>query len=131
MTDHSTHNHWRPKSYPAQTCNECASRDGSTLSSPVPEEQEPIPTPDTIHAVTDSSAVVEGRTLIICLDGTGDKFDNDNSNVVNFVACLKKDDPRQITYYQSGIGTYDGQGMKNGMSAVVDMVIYSLELQYF
>jgi uncharacterized protein (DUF2235 family) len=35
------------------------------------------------------------RTLIICLDGTGDRFDSDNSNVVHFVSCLKKDTPDQ------------------------------------
>ncbi|KAF9258241.1 hypothetical protein L218DRAFT_877561 [Marasmius fiardii PR-910] len=47
------------------------------------------------------------RTLIICFDGTGDQFDNDNSNVVNFFSMLKKDDPReQLVYYQAGIGTY-------------------------
>jgi uncharacterized protein (DUF2235 family) len=45
--------------------------------------------------------------------------------VVNFVACLKKDDPSQVTYYQSGIGTYDGHGLKNGLSAIVDMAVGS------
>ncbi|KAF9259355.1 hypothetical protein L218DRAFT_1003914 [Marasmius fiardii PR-910] len=47
------------------------------------------------------------RTLVICFDGTGDQFDDDNSNVVNFFSMLKKDDPRkQLVYYQTGIGTY-------------------------
>ena len=40
----------------------------------------------------------KGRTLVVCLDGTGDQFDHDNSNVVNFVATLKKDDPNQVVY---------------------------------
>lgn len=41
------------------------------------------------------------RTLIVCFDGTGDQFDNDNSNVVNFVSLLKKDDKdKQLIYYQ-------------------------------
>ncbi|KAJ4487043.1 hypothetical protein C8J55DRAFT_558127 [Lentinula edodes] len=47
------------------------------------------------------------RTLVLCFDGTGDQFDEDNSNVVNLFSLLKKDDPsQQLVYYQSGIGTY-------------------------
>ncbi|KAJ7045168.1 hypothetical protein C8F04DRAFT_1067942 [Mycena alexandri] len=47
------------------------------------------------------------RTLILCFDGTGDQFDDDNSNVVNFFSMLKKDDKsQQLVYYQAGIGTY-------------------------
>ncbi|PPR06254.1 hypothetical protein CVT24_000926 [Panaeolus cyanescens] len=47
------------------------------------------------------------RTLILCFDGTGDQFDDDNSNIVNFFSMLKKDDPaQQLVYYQAGIGTY-------------------------
>lgn len=41
------------------------------------------------------------RTLIVCFDGTGDQFDDDNSNVVKFVSLLKKDVPsKQMVYYQ-------------------------------
>ncbi|KAI1350587.1 hypothetical protein F5Y01DRAFT_146572 [Xylaria sp. FL0043] len=66
------------------------------------------------------------RTLIICLDGTGDQFDNDNSNIVHFVSCLKKHSPeQQVTYYQSGIGTYDKGGLKNGIGAAMDMAVGS------
>lgn len=47
------------------------------------------------------------RTLVLCFDGTGDQFDDDNSNIVNFVSLLKKNDSRkQLVYYQAGIGTY-------------------------
>ncbi|KAF9002750.1 hypothetical protein BDQ17DRAFT_1390688 [Cyathus striatus] len=47
------------------------------------------------------------RTLILCFDGTGDQFDEDNSNIVNFFSMLKKDDSKQqLVYYQAGIGTY-------------------------
>ncbi|PBP26373.1 hypothetical protein BUE80_DR002569 [Diplocarpon rosae] len=84
------------------------------------------PLPPSIRAVRDATAAGRrGRTLVICLDGTGDKFDGDNSNVVNFVACLKKDSVEQVTYYQSGIGTYDGHGLKGGISAAVDMAVGS------
>ncbi|KAF7314240.1 hypothetical protein MKEN_00896500 [Mycena kentingensis (nom. inval.)] len=47
------------------------------------------------------------RCLVLCFDGTGDSFDADNSNIVNLVSALKKDDKsKQMVYYQSGIGTY-------------------------
>ncbi|KAI1359388.1 hypothetical protein F5Y08DRAFT_319779 [Xylaria arbuscula] len=66
------------------------------------------------------------RTLIICLDGTGDQFDNDNSNIVHFVSCLRKHSPdQQVTYYQSGIGTYDKGGLQNGIGAAMDMAVGS------
>ncbi|KAL3426797.1 sporulation associated protein [Phlyctema vagabunda] len=124
MSDQATKDIWARKSYPAQSCTEQASHDDWTAA-PEPQEQRPQ-LPTTIRAVRDSrSSYPGGRNIIICLDGTGDKFDNDNSNVVNFVACLKKDDPSQVTYYQSGIGTYDGHGLKNGFSAAIDMAVGS------
>ncbi|KAF8435755.1 hypothetical protein L210DRAFT_3484163 [Boletus edulis BED1] len=47
------------------------------------------------------------RTLVLCFDGTGDQFDSDNSNIVQFFSMLNKDDPaQQMVYYQAGIGTY-------------------------
>ncbi|KAJ6511738.1 hypothetical protein DFH09DRAFT_1049688 [Mycena vulgaris] len=47
------------------------------------------------------------RTLVLCFDGTGNQFDDENSNVINFFTMLKKDDKsQQLVYYQAGIGTY-------------------------
>ncbi|KAH8110703.1 hypothetical protein DFH11DRAFT_1513988 [Phellopilus nigrolimitatus] len=47
------------------------------------------------------------RSLVLCFDGTGDQFDRDNSNVVQFFSMLKKGDKdQQLVYYQAGIGTY-------------------------
>lgn len=82
--------------------------------------------PRNIYAARDGENFKpKGRTIIICLDGTGDKFDADNSNIVHFVSCLKKANPNQITYYQSGIGTYDGGGLSNGVNAAFDMAVGS------
>ncbi|CAE6439286.1 unnamed protein product [Rhizoctonia solani] len=48
----------------------------------------------------------ESRTLVLCFDGTGDQFDQDNSNIVQFFQLLKKDGrDKQMVYYQAGIGT--------------------------
>ena len=85
-----------------------------------------IKLPRHLRAVRDAHGFKPvGRNLIIALDGTGDKFDSDNSNIVHFVGCLKKDDASQVTYYQSGIGTYDGGGLSNGFNAAVDMAVGS------
>jgi hypothetical protein len=89
--------------------------------------KEPGRLPRTLRALKDSKdAEKHPRTIIICLDGTGDQFDNDNSNIVHFVSCLKKHSPdHQVTYYQSGIGTYDEGGLRNGIGAALDMAVGS------
>ncbi|KAK1223685.1 hypothetical protein PQX77_013443 [Marasmius sp. AFHP31] len=45
------------------------------------------------------------RNLVVCIDGTSNKFGEKNSNVVELYSRLVKDDS-QLTYYNSGIGTY-------------------------
>ncbi|KAL0059017.1 hypothetical protein AAF712_014255, partial [Marasmius tenuissimus] len=45
------------------------------------------------------------RNLVVCIDGTSKKFGEKNSNVVELYSRLVKDDS-QLTYYNSGIGTY-------------------------
>ncbi|ELR10549.1 hypothetical protein VC83_00200 [Pseudogymnoascus destructans] len=123
MNGHATDVPWRQKFYPSQTCAEQV----LNYKSLAPLVEEPRPDlPPSIRAVRNPGEPSSGgRTIVICLDGTGDQFDGDNSNVVNFVACLKKDDPNQLTYYQSGIGTYDGRGVKSGISAAIDMAVGS------
>jgi len=43
------------------------------------------------------------RTLVLCFDGTGDQFQNDNSNVVKFVSMLTKEEDKQLVYYQESL----------------------------
>ncbi|QRV93518.1 hypothetical protein RhiJN_21536 [Ceratobasidium sp. AG-Ba] len=45
------------------------------------------------------------RKLIVCIDGTSNKFSDTNTNVVELYNRITKDDT-QLTYYNSGIGTY-------------------------
>ncbi|KAG9048238.1 hypothetical protein FS837_000437 [Tulasnella sp. UAMH 9824] len=53
-----------------------------------------------------------GRTLVLCFDGTTNIYDFDNTNIIKFFDLLRKDDPdRQMVYYQPGIGTYVNPGM--------------------
>ncbi|KAJ3522503.1 hypothetical protein NMY22_g11861 [Coprinellus aureogranulatus] len=66
----------------------------------------------------------KGRTLVLCFDGTGDEFDADNSNVVNFFSALSKGDPdNQMVYYQTGIGTYGGNPVLTKTSEVLDEAV--------
>lgn len=37
------------------------------------------------------------RTIVLCLDGTGDLYDEDNSNIVKLFASLRKDIPEQVS----------------------------------
>ncbi|KAH7926859.1 hypothetical protein BV22DRAFT_1086180 [Leucogyrophana mollusca] len=68
------------------------------------------------------------RTLVLCFDGTGDQFDADNSNIVQFFSMLKKDDKsQQMVYYQAGIGTYTipqiATPFMAGVSKTLDMMV--------
>jgi hypothetical protein len=101
-----------------------------------PPKRQWMPRPDDPHRHP-------SRTLILCFDGTGDQFDNDvrvqclssptvrsafyfkNSNIVQLVALLKKDDPsRQMVYYQPGIGTYTNAGPGfRALSKVMDLML--------
>ncbi|KAF8499324.1 hypothetical protein BU17DRAFT_59207, partial [Hysterangium stoloniferum] len=47
-----------------------------------------------------------GRNLIVCIDGASNQSGDKNTNVMELYSQLVKDDARQLTYYNSGIGTY-------------------------
>ncbi|KDR79626.1 hypothetical protein GALMADRAFT_63481 [Galerina marginata CBS 339.88] len=48
-----------------------------------------------------------GRNLVICIDGTSNQFGDKNTNVVELYSKIEKTkDSNQLTYYNSGIGTY-------------------------
>ncbi|TIC06464.1 hypothetical protein E3Q16_01136 [Wallemia mellicola] len=86
--------------------------------------------PSYMHAVRNTKKGPSGRTIILCLDGTGDQFDGDNSNVVRFFRCLKKDEPsKQLVYYQAGLGTYvttrSANPITTKLSEIGDMTIGS------
>ncbi|KAK1218210.1 hypothetical protein PQX77_019111 [Marasmius sp. AFHP31] len=68
------------------------------------------------------------RNLVVCIDGTTNKFGRNNSNVVELYSRLVKDES-QITYYNSGIGTYPKPSWKSfsyykkKTAHVIDMAI--------
>jgi hypothetical protein len=52
-----------------------------------------------------------GRNVVVCLDGTSNKYDATNTNVVKLYAMLDKYDVDQLSYYQTGIGTFAPPGV--------------------
>ncbi|KZS92263.1 hypothetical protein SISNIDRAFT_429504 [Sistotremastrum niveocremeum HHB9708] len=96
-------------------------------SAPAP----PITTPLEVNSIVPPSIpldrscwppITQGRprTLVLCFDGTGDEFGDDNSNIVKFFRLLKKNDPtRQMCYYQAGIGTYSNPSIATPGAAFV------------
>lgn len=55
----------------------------------------------------DAGRVKKGRTLVVCFDGTSERYGSINSNVVKLFSFLAKDNPNQLVYYQAGVGTYN------------------------
>lgn len=51
---------------------------------------------------------VTKKSLILCFDGTGNKFQGSagDSNILKIYSMLDKEDPHLFRYYQPGIGTY-------------------------
>ncbi|KAI1262635.1 hypothetical protein F5Y18DRAFT_418776 [Xylariaceae sp. FL1019] len=70
---------------------------------------------ETVHQPADSSAMNPSfgpyrgpRKLVLCFDGTGNKFrgDDSDSNILKIFRCLDREAGDQYHYYQPGIGTY-------------------------
>ena len=51
------------------------------------------------------------KNIVICADGTGNKFGGRNTNVVKLYSVLDLTDPsRQVAYYHGGLGTLGAPG---------------------
>lgn len=67
------------------------------------------PTEDDSHTQHDQRSIfVAKKSLILCFDGTGNKFQGSagDSNILKIYSMLDKEDPHLFRYYQPGIGTY-------------------------
>ncbi|KAF8598656.1 hypothetical protein BDV93DRAFT_403864, partial [Ceratobasidium sp. AG-I] len=68
------------------------------------------------------------RNLIVCIDGTSNQFSDKNTNVIELYSHIKKDGS-QLTYYNSGIGTFAKPSwrsytyMKQVLDNIVDLAI--------
>ncbi|MDJ0578994.1 DUF2235 domain-containing protein [Crocosphaera sp.] len=53
-----------------------------------------------------------GKNIVICLDGTGIQFRENNSNIVRLYSLLEKDSESQLAYYDPGVGTLGDPNFK-------------------
>ncbi|KAG8891539.1 hypothetical protein FRB99_003531, partial [Tulasnella sp. 403] len=54
-----------------------------------------------------SSRHSQPRNLILCFDGTGNSYADENTNIVRLFSAFEKErTDKQLCYYQAGIGTY-------------------------
>jgi uncharacterized protein (DUF2235 family) len=47
-----------------------------------------------------------GKQLVVCLDGTGNRFSDCPTNVVRMIRSLPSDDRVVVSYYDQGVGTF-------------------------
>ncbi|KAG1740615.1 hypothetical protein EDB19DRAFT_1587536, partial [Suillus lakei] len=69
-----------------------------------------------------------GRNLVICIDGTSNKYGDKNTNIVELYSKIIKNGT-QLTYYNSGVGTYSRPDalahshMVERFSSILDLAI--------
>ncbi|KZV92974.1 hypothetical protein EXIGLDRAFT_674515 [Exidia glandulosa HHB12029] len=88
--------------------------DSLPRSAPIPDKSGTrIPTEDPDEVTGDPARTPrtcncnpKGRNLVVCIDGTSNQFSKKNTNVVELYSRLVKGSETQITFYNSGIGTY-------------------------
>ncbi len=51
-----------------------------------------------------------GKNIVICCDGTGNEYGDNNTNVVKLFSLIVKDPRKQIAFYDPGVGTFSAPG---------------------
>ncbi|KAG8731123.1 hypothetical protein FRC12_019880 [Ceratobasidium sp. 428] len=69
---------------------------------------------ETFYRLQERDTGVKQRTIVLCFDGTSNHFSAQNTNVVKLMELMQKDDPRQMVYYQTGVGTYSHPSILSG-----------------
>jgi uncharacterized protein (DUF2235 family) len=54
------------------------------------------------------------RNIVVCCDGTGNEYGQDNSNVIRLYQTLRRGPDQRVAYYHPGVGT---MGAKNALTA--------------
>lgn len=68
----------------------------------------------------------EPKNLVICCDGTGNEISENISNVLKLYRCLRKTDktkPRQMVFYDPGVGTVTEPSTWHRIKADVNLVL--------
>jgi len=70
----------------------------------VPSPAKPSPAQPSQADTPATTAPRTGKNIVICCDGTGNQYGDDNSNVVKLYTCLDVN-ATQFAYYHPGVGT--------------------------
>jgi uncharacterized protein (DUF2235 family) len=62
------------------------------------------------------------KNVVICCDGTGNAYGDNNSNVVKLYQTLLVDGKRQVGYYHPGVGTAGSPNSTNRLGAALSIV---------
>ncbi|WP_353070852.1 DUF2235 domain-containing protein [Tunturiibacter gelidoferens] len=62
------------------------------------------------------------KNIVICCDGTGNAYGDNNSNVVKLYQTLLIDGKRQVGYYHPGVGTEGSPNSTNRLTAALSIV---------
>jgi uncharacterized protein (DUF2235 family) len=75
---------------------------------PSSHRQDPNTSTDKPRCQDRDEILASKKSLILCFDGTGNKFQGSaaDSNILKIYSMLDKEDPHLFRYYQPGIGTY-------------------------
>ena len=64
-----------------------------------------------------------GRKIVLCLDGTSNRYSATNTNVVKLYAMLDRARSDQLSYYQPGIGTFLPPGFWGHLRGLVARIL--------
>jgi len=64
-----------------------------------------------------------GKNVIICLDGTGNQFKEENTNVVKLFRVLERNPQEQIAYYDAGVGTLADPSYKTPVTKKINKTL--------
>ena len=64
-----------------------------------------------------------GKNVVICLDGTGNQFKEENTNVVKLFRVLERNPQEQVAYYDPGVGTLADPSYKTPVAKKVNKAL--------
>ena len=62
------------------------------------------------------------KNIVLCCDGTGNEYGDDNSNVIQLYRTLIIDRKRQVGYYHPGVGTEGSPTSTNKLKAAIAVI---------
>jgi len=66
---------------------------------------------------------LDGKNIVICLDGTGCQFRENNTNVVKLFRILDRNRDQQIRYYHPGVGTLGDPDYKTPLGKQITRIL--------